>query len=145
MNEPVAMLVIGRACVMGDDSDGDWIRLDPEGRLRGDENRRMTFPLPHHPMDVRQFLLRSERETEYHTLLAELAIEFPPEDLVMSILVERLGQQIWSLRRYARSEALTFQTGAPINRGLEGSLGRTLTVRERTEKNSLRTIKELQR
>src|SRR5271157_343020 len=98
-----------RACVMGDDSEGEWIRLDSGGRLRGDKSRPMRFPLPHHPMDVRQFLLRSERETEYYTLLAELAIEFPPVDLVTSMLVERLGQQIWSLRRYARAELLVYR------------------------------------
>jgi len=96
-------------------------------------------------MDVRDYLVRKERKAEYYTLLAELAEEFPPVDLVTSILVERLGQQIWSLRRHARSEATYFRTYASGDRPLCRSNMDGVKFLERIEKNTLRMIKELQR
>ncbi len=130
---------------MDNDSNGEWIRLDSKGRLRGEENRPATFPLLHTPMDVSRFLVRDERKAEYYCLLAELALEFPPVDMVTSMLVERLGQQIWSLRRHARAEATYFRSSAPGNRPLLRSDMDSVKFLARIEKNTLRMIKELQR
>lgn len=130
---------------MDNDSDGEWIRLDPGGRFRHTGSGQPTFPLPHTPMDVQRFLVPRESKTEYYTLLAELAIEFPPVDLVTSLLVERLGQQIWSLRRHARSEATYFRTSSPGNRPLTWHDLDGVKFLEKIEKNTLRMIKELQR
>jgi hypothetical protein len=130
---------------MDNDSDGEWIPLDPAGRFQGKWSGQPTFPLPHTPMDVERFLVRDERKAEYYTLLAELALEFPPVDLATSLLVERLGQQIWSLRRHARSEATYFKTSAPGNRPLTRYDLDGVKFLEKIEKNTLRMIKELQR
>jgi hypothetical protein len=130
---------------MDNDSDGEWIRLDPGGRSRDTVSGQPTFPLLHTPMDVERFLVRNERKAEYYTLLAELAIEFPPVDLVTSLLVERLGQQLWSLRRHSRSEATYFRTSAPGNRPLTSYDLNGAKFLARIEKNTLLMIKELQR
>jgi hypothetical protein len=79
---------------MNNDPDGEWILLDPAKRISGEGTQRATFPLPHSPMDARDYLVRSERKAEYYTLLAELATEFPPVDLMTSLLVKRLGQHL---------------------------------------------------
>ncbi len=130
---------------MEEDPDGEWIQLDPAKRISDEETQRATFPLPHSPMDVRDYLVRSERKAEYYTLLAELATEFPPVDLITSLLVERLGQQLWSLRRYARSEATYFKSNSPGNRPLRSYDLDGVRFLEKIEKNILRIIKELQR
>jgi hypothetical protein len=96
-------------------------------------------------MDVRDYLVRRERKAEYYTLLAELATEFPPVDLITSLLVERLGQHLWSLRRYARSEATYFKSNSPGNRPLRSYDLDGVRFLEKIEKNILRIIKELQR
>ncbi|MGA7415881.1 MAG: hypothetical protein WBW33_35750 [Bryobacteraceae bacterium] len=130
---------------MGNDPAGERIRLDSRRRFRGEGGGQPTFPLLQTPMDVQRFLVPRESKTEYYTLLAELAIEFPPVDLVTSLLVERLGQQIWSLRRHARSEATYFRTNSPGNRPLGRHDMDGVKFLERIEKNTLRMIKELQR
>jgi hypothetical protein len=95
-------------------------------------------------MEARLFLCEGERESEYNLLLAELAMEFAPLDTTMSILVERLVQQIWLLRRFIRWEAIHFNDGSgrPAHYRY---LQEGLVFRERSEKASLQTIKELQR
>lgn len=130
---------------MENDSEGEWIRLDPKRLLPREGNRGEKFPLPHRPMDVQKFLLPKESKAEYYSLLAELAIDFPPVDFVTSMLVERLGQQIWSLRRHARAEATRYRSSPPGNRPLSSFSVDSLKFLERMEKNTLRMIKELQR
>jgi hypothetical protein len=129
---------------MENDPMGEWIRLEPKARLRGSPNRAPKFPLPHSSLSRHHYLLPGESKTDYFSLLADLAIEFPPVDMVTSLMIERLGQQIWALRRYAtwvRQNHTSLPGDGP--RSLLDTQG--FGILERMEKASLRTIKELMR
>ena len=125
------------------DSPDEWIPLEPRALLRGSVKPGAKFRLLHRPMDIERFLIGNESKAEYYTLLADLAIEFPPVNLITSLLVERLGQQFWLLRRLARAEAARYKTmasGFLVRGSYETDNHRFL---ERMEKNALRMIKEL--